>query len=88
MYAIRSYYEIDGSLIAKMADDQKIYRTVRTIVLFARQLGLEVVAEYVESAATVEALRELGVEYAQGYYFGRPEAQLPPLKPDGAKEER
>jgi len=80
--------KIDGSLIAKMADDQKIYRTVRTIVLFARQLGLEVVAEYVESAATVEALRELGVEYAQGYYFGRPEAQLPPLKPDGAKEER
>lgn len=64
--------KIDGSLVSKMALDAKTQRTVETIVRFAHQLGLNVIAEFVESAAMAEKLRGMGVEYAQGYYFGRP----------------
>ena len=55
-----------------MALDAKTQRTVETIVRFAHQLGLKVIAEFVESAPTAEKLRGMGVEYAQGYYFARP----------------
>lgn len=67
--------KIDGSLIAGVTRDAKTRRTVETIVQFARQLELQVVAEYVEDAQTAEALRTIGVEYAQGYHFGRPAAE-------------
>ena len=36
-------------------------------------LGKKTIAEFVESEAILEKLRELGVDYAQGYYIGRPQ---------------
>ena len=36
------------------------------------RLGLQTIAEWVENRQTLEALRELGVDYAQGYWIGRP----------------
>ena len=45
---------------------------VGSMVQIARQLGLRTVAEFVESAAAQECLRELGIDYAQGYFIGRP----------------
>ena len=36
-------------------------------------MGLETVAEFVESEAILDQLRELGVDYAQGYHLGRPQ---------------
>jgi EAL domain-containing protein (putative c-di-GMP-specific phosphodiesterase class I) len=74
--------KIDGSLIMKMVQDKKTYRTVKTIVRFAQQLGLDVVAEYVENEATVRALQEMGVGYAQGYYYGYPSPLLEAAQPD------
>ena len=73
--------KIDGSLIMKMAHDNKSYRTVKTIVRFAQQLGLDVVAEYVENEATVRALRDMGVGYAQGYYYGHPAPRIETAQP-------
>jgi Amt family ammonium transporter len=35
-------------------------------------LGIQTIAEYVHSHAIVERLREMGVDYAQGYFFGEP----------------
>jgi predicted signal transduction protein with EAL and GGDEF domain len=51
------------------ARDQSI---VRTVVQLAQNLGLEVVAEGVESSADVRRLRDLGCARGQGYFFGRP----------------
>ena len=45
---------------------------VGSMVQIARQLGLRTVAEFVESAAAQDCLRELGIDYAQGYFIGRP----------------
>ncbi|MAA97882.1 MAG: hypothetical protein CMN86_06255 [Stappia sp.] len=64
--------KIDGSIIGDVAHD-KLQRTiVAGIVAVARQIGVSVIAEYVEDARTLEVLRELGVTHAQGYHVGRP----------------
>ncbi len=47
---------------------------VTAIVSLARAFGQQTIAEGVENAETVEVLREYGVDYAQGYHFGRPAA--------------
>jgi EAL domain-containing protein (putative c-di-GMP-specific phosphodiesterase class I) len=39
----------------------------------AQQLGLKTVAEFVESQATLDCLRSLGIDYAQGYFIDRPQ---------------
>ena len=44
------------------------------IVSLAHAFGQQTIAEGVEDAETVEVLREYGVDYAQGYHFGRPAA--------------
>jgi EAL domain-containing protein (putative c-di-GMP-specific phosphodiesterase class I) len=46
---------------------------VRAIVSVARALGIKTVAESVSNDETIRLLREHGVDYAQGYYVGRPE---------------
>jgi len=45
---------------------------VRAIVTLARDLGIDTVAEYAETEPIVQRLRELGVEYAQGYGIEKP----------------
>ncbi|HYC90821.1 MAG TPA: EAL domain-containing response regulator [Thermoanaerobaculia bacterium] len=55
------------------SDDTRV-RIVRHVVALARDFGCRTVLEGVESAATATAARELGIELAQGYHFGRPSA--------------
>jgi EAL domain-containing protein (putative c-di-GMP-specific phosphodiesterase class I) len=50
----------------------------------ARALGKQTVAEFVGNQRTVELLRQYGVDYAQGYYIGRPravESVIPEARP-------
>ncbi|MBB4635442.1 putative bifunctional diguanylate cyclase/phosphodiesterase [Longimicrobium terrae] len=61
--------KIDRSFLAHGARREII---LRGIVSLAHDLGMHVIAEGVESAADLERLRELGSDYAQGYYFCRP----------------
>lgn len=53
--------------------DSESTELVRAIVLLAHTMGLYAIAEGVETADQVQTLGEVGCEYAQGYYFGRPE---------------
>jgi len=57
-----------------MLTDRHDHTIVTTIIGMARNLGLEVIAEGVEAQPQAQALRALGCDEAQGYYFGRPEA--------------
>ncbi|NBQ71181.1 MAG: EAL domain-containing protein, partial [Nitrosomonadaceae bacterium] len=50
---------------------------VKAMVEVARGLGKLTVAEFVEDAATLSMVKNLGVDLVQGYYFGRPSAQIP-----------
>ena len=64
--------KIDRSFILHMEADKEAREIVRTIVMLAHNLGLKVVAEGTETAAQVEQLRDLGCEFAQGFFFARP----------------
>ena len=68
--------KIDRSFVGGMNADSKNAEIVRAIVALARNLGMEVVAEGVETAAQLTALRALQCHYGQGYWFAKPlEAQ-------------
>lgn len=75
------FVKIDGSFITGLASNPERLLMVRAIHEVARGLGLETVAKFVDSAATLNALAEVGVDYAQGFYTGRPEPELHPGAP-------
>jgi diguanylate cyclase (GGDEF)-like protein len=65
--------KIDRSFIGSMVDDSESRAIVETIAAFARSLGLDVVAEGVETQAQAKVLARMGgFRFAQGHYFGRP----------------
>ena len=70
------YLKIDGSFIRNLATDPTDRELVRAISQMARALGKETIAEFVSDAESVVLLRELGVDYVQGHYVGRPSGQL------------
>jgi EAL domain-containing protein (putative c-di-GMP-specific phosphodiesterase class I) len=65
--------KIDGSFIRDILTDRNSQATVKAIVELAKGLGIETVAEYIETAEIAEHVRLLGVDYAQGYAYGRPQ---------------
>lgn len=68
--------KIDGIFVRHLdhnADDQLF---VKALIDVAKGLGKKTVAEYVENAEILEILREYGVDYAQGFYIGRPKESL------------
>lgn len=67
------YLKIDGGFVRNMDTDVINARLVESINHLGKALGVATIAEYAESAAVVEQLRELGVDYAQGNYIGRPQ---------------
>jgi EAL domain-containing protein (putative c-di-GMP-specific phosphodiesterase class I) len=68
-----SYLKIDGQLIQRVAREKKIRAIVKGIQNIASDLGLTTIAEYVDNEETVGVLRDIGVNWGQGYYFGKPQ---------------
>ena len=66
-----SKIKIDISFVRRAHDEQG-RQLIQAIVKIASAFKLQTVAEGVEDAATVDALRKLGVDKLQGYHFGRP----------------
>jgi diguanylate cyclase (GGDEF)-like protein len=68
------YVKIDGSLIRQIDknNDDKVF--VKALTEVAKAFGKKTVAECVESEAILAILREFGIDYAQGYYIGRPDS--------------
>src|SRR6185312_9225164 len=64
--------KIDRSFVNRIEEKDENVEIVRTIATLARNLGMEVVAEGVESSEQLACLRSLNCEYAQGYHFSRP----------------
>ncbi|HEY9661175.1 MAG TPA: EAL domain-containing protein, partial [Allocoleopsis sp.] len=64
--------KIDRSFISKIDADGEQLAIVRTITTLAWNLGMEVVAEGVETSKQLAQLKALQCEYAQGYFFCRP----------------
>ncbi len=64
--------KIDRCFISEMGSSDEGHEIVRTIVTLGHNLGMELVAEGVESAKELKLLESLGCEYAQGYFFSKP----------------
>jgi len=68
------YLKIDRSFVSGMAGSAADQQVVKSIVKLALDYGQQTVAEGVEDEQTLQLLRALGVDYAQGYHLGRPES--------------
>ena len=64
--------KIDQSFVNRMGENGENTEIVNTIVSLARNLGMEVIAEGIETATQMRQLHDLQCEYGQGYYFARP----------------
>ncbi len=67
------YLKVDGNLITDIVASPFDLAIVQAIQTVARAFDIPVIAERVESVAVLEKLREIGVDYAQGYYLHQPE---------------
>jgi diguanylate cyclase (GGDEF)-like protein/PAS domain S-box-containing protein len=65
--------KIDGSYIQHILEDSRLRADVKGMINSAKSRGLEIVAEYAEKEEIVAELERFGVDYAQGYYFSKPE---------------
>lgn len=64
--------KIDGSLVKNILTDKNNEIIIKTIISFAKEVGMSVVAEYVENEEIFEKLKILGVDLFQGYYISPP----------------
>jgi diguanylate cyclase (GGDEF)-like protein len=80
--------KIDGSFVRDVVNNKRSQATVRGIVELAKGFSIDTVAEYVETRGIADKVRELGVDYAQGYAFGRPEPLERILEDLGQDESR
>ncbi|MCW9026698.1 MAG: EAL domain-containing protein, partial [Thiovulaceae bacterium] len=70
------YIKIDGSMIKNIDVDKNSMMITQTIVEFAKKMGIETIAEFVYSKEVYDKTLELGVDFAQGYYFGEPKESV------------
>lgn len=67
------YLKIDGSLIAQLDFSERARTIIEAIIHFARELGIQTIAEYVSSESLQKQVAAMGIDYSQGYYWGKPQ---------------
>lgn len=70
------YVKIDGQFIQNILDDKTDQILVRSMVEVANKLGKKTIAEFVETPEVAVKLKELGINFGQGYVFGKPQEKL------------
>lgn len=79
LVAIRpDFAKVDMELVRGVDHDSAKAQLVEAVVSFARRAGISVIAEGVETEAELRTLGELDVRHVQGYYLGRPSAEVLP----------
>jgi diguanylate cyclase (GGDEF)-like protein len=71
------YIKIDGCFIKNLDTDLNSQKIVKAIVNFAHSMKAEVIAEYVHNEAVYAKIKEFNIDYAQGYYLGKPQEHIP-----------
>jgi len=66
------YLKIDGSFVRDIESDETDYAVVAAINDVAHRIGIQTIAEFVENEGIVARLRDIGVDYGQGYGLGKP----------------
>ncbi len=68
--------KIDGAFIKNLDTDENSLKIVETIVSFAKKINAVTIAEYVHNEDIFHIVKDLGVDYSQGYYFSPPLPQI------------
>ncbi|CAM3892044.1 EAL domain-containing protein [Arcobacter cloacae] len=66
------YIKIDGSLIKGMKENNKHKIIVETIIDFAKKVGSKTIAEFVYDQEILDITKQIGIDFAQGFYVGKP----------------
>ena len=67
-----SFLKIEKQLVERVASEQRMAAIVRDIARLGHDLEITTIAEGIEDADTAHALLDLGIDWGQGYHFGRP----------------
>jgi EAL domain-containing protein (putative c-di-GMP-specific phosphodiesterase class I) len=67
------YLKIDGSFIANLAVDTVNQAMVGAMIELSRSLHFRIVAEQVEDQSSLDTVKEMGIDFAQGFFIGRPQ---------------
>lgn len=78
--------KIDGAYIQDIDSNEASELIVKTIVSLAQSMGIPTVAEYVSSESIYNKVKDIGVNYSQGYYFGEPTPMVVQLCRGGENE--
>jgi diguanylate cyclase (GGDEF)-like protein/PAS domain S-box-containing protein len=70
--------KIDGSFVKSIASDPRQRAVVAAVKVLADGLGMQTVAECIETAECLDVVRSLGITYGQGFLLGRPQGELDP----------
>ncbi|HVT60075.1 MAG TPA: EAL domain-containing protein [Thermoanaerobaculia bacterium] len=68
-----AFLKIDGDFVRNLTQDPIRRAMVESINQIGHVMGIQTIAEWVENRATFDALKEIGVDYAQGFWIGHPE---------------
>jgi len=68
------FIKIDGAIIKNILEDKISFLLVKSIVDFAKEANIKVIAEYVSNKEIYDTIKSLGIEYSQGFYFSQPKA--------------
>jgi Amt family ammonium transporter len=75
-----NYLKIDGIFVKQIAEDETARVMVEAIHSIGHTMGLKTIAEFVENEATEQLLKQMHVDFAQGYYYGTPQPLNQPLQ--------
>ena len=70
------YIKIDSSYIKNVSTNKQDRLIVENIVSFAKNAGIKTVAEHVDSAELQQVVKEMGIDYSQGYFIGKPQPTI------------
>lgn len=65
------YIKIDASMIKNIDTNKNSQMVTETIIDFAKKLEIKTIAEFIHSKNVYDVVKEMGVDYAQGYYLGK-----------------
>ncbi|WP_152183887.1 EAL domain-containing protein [Sulfurimonas indica] len=70
------YLKIDGIFIKDIIENEKSELIVETIVHFCKRRGIKIIAEYIHNEVVLNKVKEMGIDYAQGYFIGEPKESI------------
>jgi EAL domain-containing protein (putative c-di-GMP-specific phosphodiesterase class I) len=70
------FVKLDGTFVRNILNSKIDYALVKNLSCLCQDLGILMVAEFIESKEIMEAIQSMGIDYAQGYHLGMPRAKM------------